>query len=98
MEPVALIGPAWLWIGAVLLLMLVGGIVGALACCALKVAAAQNRIDDYEDIAAKKSDVLREVARLDARITVLTTRPQVPALWPRDDEATDTIESPALRM
>lgn len=87
MDSVALIGPAWLWILAALILLFLGIVMGALACYALKVAAALDRVDD---LAAKRSDVIVEFSRLQNRIAAL----EAPEPLPVRHEPPATIREP----
>jgi hypothetical protein len=88
---IALEAPAWAWIGACLTLLVAGLAFGALAAYALRIAAALDRIDDYEDIAAKKSDVQREFAEVHGRLDRL----ERPEPQPIRYEPPATLKEPA---
>lgn len=94
---IALEAPAWLWLASIFGLIAIGGACIGLLVYALGLRQHIRRQDAYEERIATVDHVDTIAASLHKRVTKLERKPQVHALWPRDDEATDTTISPALR-
>jgi outer membrane lipopolysaccharide assembly protein LptE/RlpB len=67
-ETVAFVGPAWLWLVAVVALVAFVGSCGWLLCWALGLRHTLDRLAEYEENGAMKVDVERELHALHRRI------------------------------
>jgi multidrug resistance efflux pump len=96
-ETVAFIGPAWLWLVAIIALVAFVGACGWLLCWALGLRAMLHRQAEYHDNAAKVPEVEAIAKSLSGRITRLErAKPRLPKVWDgADEESTaETVVSP----
>ena len=79
-EMIAIVRPAWAWIGAFTGLFLLGGAFAALLFYVVV----------YQPLRAERDELKRATDPDPPRFAA----PNVPAVWPRDEEHTKTLVSP----
>lgn len=99
-ETVAFVGPAWLWLIAIVALVAFVGACGWLLCWALGLRAMLHRQAEYHDSAAKVPEVEAVAKSLSGRITALERKalrpPALPKVWDGAEESTaKTVASPS---
>lgn len=67
-ENVALVAPAWLWIGAMALLFAFGGLCAWLLSWVLNLRHVLDRLNEYETNSAMKVEITREIRAVSQRV------------------------------